>query len=778
MLTNVLNRILNKTIFWLFVLSLPVFSLMPAMANESWLPCIVLTSPDKEKGSAIPRDTPGTDNDLLGSQYSDSLAQAARFIQVDLMSAMKRYQGLRLPAPVLEKSIRHSSPPDGCRPDQDSGAWEAYIAKIVSKQNVTSSRSGQTLAFYVADESTIYLPAEYLHDDYSIDVVTRSSAPHELFHAVHQRYASDHGSDITYMPRWIREGIAEMAAMDWLKEAPQGKWEPTSRGLGLRFYDAPLHRPRNIPEQAKGKSMSLDTQPYMTSSFWRYIRQRAGGWEALKSQLSRKLNCGDDIESEECEQKSLAWLDAGPSGKESWLFEHYPRFLAYFSETLEKHNRVPRSFESCPEIRVSPADSYRLSSPFQIEPVAAICNRVIVENTAAGKLTIEVDPAMNWQKRKNLHLVIDNEVHRFPDGIDPGPIASPFSETISQQNHAEIDLGSTDKRSFMVMVANVGRVAKFSRPIPNVSLIVHLEGKKFTTSTSGAKGEKKGGTAKYQAARLGRDKSGQTVPAAGENLDAFGSSRNVFRAMTRTMVLNLLPLKDMSTTMGTGPGGLKLMTLGQGTHVEIQMPFVPLGETGTFPAAIVLTEDDGSRFGKIYKGIQLAGTSWDWSGSVTLEINSKERMRGHFTAPGIDVHAMNDANIDGPYVSDEARVELEGQFDLVWGYNEDPDPAILATDNLGMGTAQGMMRTGIPGMIPGIATPSASQPASSSGGGECNVGGPECPPSDLEKEYRELVENMLGGIGSASPDMVDGMISAFRSMSPDMQRQSIEMMRQ
>ena len=74
-------------------------------------------------------------------------------------------------------------------------------------------------------------------------------------------------------------------------------------------------------------------------------------------------------------------------------------------------------------------------------------------------------------------------------------------------------------------------------------------------------------------------------------------------------------------------------------------------------------------------------------------------MRGRFTAPGIDVHVMNDAHINGPYVPDEARVDLEGQFDLVWSRSDDPDPAILATENLGMGSAQKMMGLGMPEMM-------------------------------------------------------------------------------
>ncbi len=741
---------------------------LPAAAQDSWLSCFVLTKdfpnkPDQDIRNKY--DTPGTDNDRLTSMYSRGLYDKAWIIANDLQHAVKTFKLWELPAPELEKVVRHSEPPAGCISNSDIKPWEAYLGKIEN----TSSSTDKGLAYYQAKGKTIHLHVEKIFSQSPNSIVAKISAPHELFHAIHQSYNKYNNVTLENIPKWVREGVAEMAAMEWLRQSPSGKWKPTSRGTGSRRYDIPLFRPDD-------GFTTREYESYMTSSFWRYILKNNGGWNSIKNILSRKLQCNSaDLTSKSCEKKSIQWLDEGPDGKGQWLFTHYPKFIAYFSTLLKQYpKRLKEIYSEQPVLSLNTSKTYVESKKFDVLAIASKYHRVDVSGINAGTLVIDIDPSIPWSDRQSLHLIVDDQVYRFPYDEDPGPIASPLTDTIAPQNRTELDLSAINERSFTVMVANVSRQADSSETISGIKVRAYLESD--YSATPGSQGSRDTGK-KYKAARLGRNKSGRNVPRAGDELDTFGSVDGDLKSMDRIMALSLLPLKNASDEMGPGPFGMKLMTFGIGTGAEIYLPYVPLGQTGSFPAAIRLIDDDGSRFGKRYRGVSLGSRGWEWSGTVTLDKNTKDVMSGSFSASGINVETMNNARITGPFVPDEAQVDISGNFNLVWSRNDDPDPAIMATDNLGMGSAQKTLRQIQPDNY-GYNSPTTGSPTGPGSAGSCNEENPLCQPSALENEYRELLIEKMGRNGALPPGLIEGMVKTFRMMSPDLQRQTIDMLRE
>jgi hypothetical protein len=249
----------------------------------------------------------------------------------------------------------------------------------------------------------------------TIPLVQSIALPHELFHAVQNKYPSflefceNAGSTqgwSTATEAWFREGMADAMALEWLeRNRSRGQIDTyrKSRVRGWRNYHAPLTLPDGWESYGYDARVNEPVQEYKTSSFWRYLGPK----------LIRAVLEFDEVTSD---MEALDWLDEAlqeewvhicmkafndrvptkpdptsckEASKYAGLYLVYPMFITKFAETERNEGGLDVIFSENDGGAIEERGSGRrqdgcivaepsFSNPIDITlpPVAAECLRV------------------------------------------------------------------------------------------------------------------------------------------------------------------------------------------------------------------------------------------------------------------------------------------------------------------------------------------------------------------------------------------------------------------
>jgi len=261
-------------------------------------------------------------------------------------------------------------------------AWKASLARAATR----SESGGYDAGVYKDGELFVnydYFVGEGDFSGSATDFVPGddglATLVHELFHAVQVSY-----SDPEKWHRWVVEGTAEAAELAWKKRRGL-----TSRGQ-TRYFDDPLHRPRNRDHA------------YRTSIFWLWLGRRFGSPSEI-AYLHEMFKIGDFVAG-----YGLKDFDTFLFRRDTSLYEIFPAFIA---------ERVSRP--------VMYSDGNRSVSIRYEEPKAEETHRGRVAVLAADPVTVNVEvPSdklgeLTIKLRENdddLHLIVDDQVL---SGISP-----------------------------------------------------------------------------------------------------------------------------------------------------------------------------------------------------------------------------------------------------------------------------------------------------------------------------------------------------------------------
>lgn len=261
-------------------------------------------------------------------------------------------------------------------------AWKASLGRADTKSKYGGYDSG------VYKDGELFVNYDYFVGEGDFSGTAAGFVPgddglatlvHELFHAVQVSY-----SDPEDWHGWVIEGTAEAAELAWKKRRGI-----TSRGE-TRYFDDPLHRPRNRD------------QAYRTSIFWLWLGRRFGSPSEI-AYLHDMFEIGDFVEG-----YGLKDFETFLFRRDTSLYEIYPAFIA---------ERVTHP--------VMYADGNRSVSIRYNEPKAEETHRGSVAVLAAEAVTVSTEVPtdklgeLTIKLRENdddLHLIVDDQVL---SGISP-----------------------------------------------------------------------------------------------------------------------------------------------------------------------------------------------------------------------------------------------------------------------------------------------------------------------------------------------------------------------
>ena len=690
-----------------------------------------------------------------------------------------------------------------------------------------------------ADKSLNIVPEQLAKGEAAADFLM--TLPHELFHAIQAATGNFDQGDTSDRAKWVEEGLADMFGNKFFrdhylasnqndlfgkKDALLGTEYPFTAqddfaALGYRSYYSPLH----LPEKEQQKRLA----GYETSSFWRFIVEEGQGWPLIEKLLSAKnpasSKCaGNARDSEACALAELQWLDEQlkKSDADNALYLTFPRFLAWYSEEIRRFawrhtkqslavfrdkdgNRFGRmdieiakekafspEGEVCASLLVSRNEPDVKTKPLKVLGLGARCITVSAPDLSHGVLTIEI--SHEDETSEQLHLIVDDKYYEKPGNPAVEAVGSAARTTAAVinavtpalVNRAEFQLQayrSPAQRRWFVVVGNVKHDAvKTGWQAFELRAYVsggHSSNVTGTGNSPGGRGSPGGVETKQgteSAGRMDRQRTGSQVPRSGEELSSFGGRETSWETAGRFMELSVIPLTPGVERSGIGQ---LLQTAANGRSIEITMPYVPLGSTGTWPAAIVIRDASGLREQRVYKGVSLVDKAWEWNGRVTFTTNTNERLTGTYRADGVDVQAVNDAIIGpGGSLPGSVKVGLDGNFDLPWHSTDEEDPELMISKNLPLPNIGALQQAAAEFELEVV----------DQGGSNSSASGGACDPlmdldcdtrekstgggfritikSELERAYYEALKRQPG----ISDAEIYGELMSFRMLSPSRQQ--------
>lgn len=358
-----------------------------------------------------------TDNLVEGGLWSDQVCSAstagtpAALARETLIDAGTWLASLCFKAPTLPiETVGTQS------------AWKASLARADTRSESGGYDSG------VYRNGELYVNYDYFlgEGDFSgsaTDFVAGddglATLVHELFHAVQVSY-----SEPENWHEWVIEGTAEAVEFAWKKRRGL-----TSRGE-TRYFDDPLHRPRNRDHA------------YRTSIFWLWLGRRFSSPSEI-AYLHEMFELGDFVAG-----YGLEDFDTFLFRRDTSLYEIFPAFIA---------ERVTRP--------VMYADGNRSVSIRYREPKAEETHRGSVAVLAAEPVTVNVEVPtdkigeLTIKLREiddDLHLIVDDEVL---SGI--GPFSSMPPEQREKKPHLRDARWQAERNRFVTPVGGGNTPSEF-----------------------------------------------------------------------------------------------------------------------------------------------------------------------------------------------------------------------------------------------------------------------------------------------------------------------------